>query len=125
MAGSSRSSPRSKFAMRLVHFTRLDVALGGAAPDGDDALHALFFLERADVLAQLLDHLGLARAFLTCVAVQALHVLGIEHRWHRLDGLELVLDRGEMAILEHLGLARGLVGVVREEVPAAEHQIVE
>ena len=42
-----------------------------------------------------------------------------------LDGLELVPDGVEVLPLQDAGLQGGLVGVVREDVPGAEDEVVE
>ena len=63
----------------------------------------LSFLNVADVVAQLLGQLPLVLALLHVRAVETLHVALIEHRRHRLDGLELGLDLIEQRRLEHAG----------------------
>ena len=63
--------------------------------------------------------------FLTFVAVDPRDVLVVEHRGHRLDRAQEIGDRLEIALLEHAGLLRGRVGVVRNRIPGAEHDVVE
>jgi hypothetical protein len=82
-------------------------------------------LERGDVLHHLLGEMHLRRALLDVGPVEVLDVGLLEHGRHRLDRLELGLERIEVLGVEHAGADRGLVGVVREDVPAAEHDIVE
>ena len=85
----------------------------------------LSLLELADVGAELLGKILLVLALLHVRAVEPLDVPLIEHRRHRLDGLELGLDLIEQRRLEHAGGARRLVGVLFENVPAAEDDVVE
>ena len=58
-------------------------------------------------------------------AVQLLDVRRLEHARHRADALEERPHLVEVLVREHAGVLRRLVGVVLEDVPAAEHQIVE
>ena len=68
----------------------------------------------------------LRRALLDVGPVELLDVRLLEHGGHRLDRLELGLERLEVLVLvEHAGAHGGLVRVVREDVPAAEHDVVE
>jgi len=68
----------------------------------------------------------LRRALLHVGPGEVLDVGLLEHRRHRLDRLELGLDRDQVLVLvEHAGADRGLVRVVGEDVPAAEHDVVE
>ncbi len=82
-------------------------------------------LETADVLAQLLGELALVLALLDVRSVEPLHVAPIEHRRHRRDCLELGADLIEQRLLQHAGGLRRFVRVVLEDVPAAEHDVVE
>ena len=63
--------------------------------------------------------------FLTFGPVEPLDVALIEHRRPRPDLLELGPDLVEQRRLEHAGGVRRRVAVVLEDVPAAEHEIVE
>src|SRR5215217_8228890 len=58
-----------------------------------------------------------ARPFLDMGAVQALDVAGVEHPAHRAHRFELGAEGVEEALLQHAGVGRGFVGVVREDVP--------
>ncbi len=58
-------------------------------------------------------------------AVEVLDVVGIEHRLHWLDLLQLGLDSRQQAGLEHLGVDRCFVYVVFIYVPATEHDVVK
>ena len=84
-----------------------------------------FCLEVADVGDQLIGEVLLVLALLDVRAGQALDVALIEHRRHRLDRLELGADRIEQRALEHAGRAGRGVAVFFENVPAAEHDVVE
>jgi hypothetical protein len=74
---------------------------------------------------QLLGEVHLRRALLHVGPVEALHIRLLEHGGHRLDRLELLLDRIEVLRLEHAGALRSLVRVLGEDVPAAEDDVVE
>ena len=83
-------------------------------------------LEVADVLPQRLGQLALGLAGLDVLALEPLHVVLVEHGRHRLDGLEEVGDRLEVLVaVEHAGVARGRVGVVRHRVPGAEDEVLQ
>ena len=58
-------------------------------------------------------------------AVETLDVALIEHRRHRLDRFELAADLLELRRLQHAGGLGGSVGIVLEDVPAAEDDVVE
>ena len=53
------------------------------------------------------------------------HVIGIEDRLHRLDRFQRLANFLEQRRLQHLGVYRGFVGVVVENVPAAEDQVFD
>ena len=110
---------------RGVNLARLAVHLGRAAPDHHQPVAALLLLEARDVGRDLLGEVALRLALLHVRPVQLLHVLRVEDGRPRLDALEEVLDRLEVARLEDAGLLRRLVGAVRVDVPAAELELVE
>ncbi len=110
---------------RLVNLARRDVDLRRSTPDRDRAIHARLFLEGPDVLAELLDQLGLVGGRLDVRAVEALHVLGVERALHRADLRELLADRVDVLLLEHLGVVGHRRCVVGEDVPGAEGDVVE
>ena len=99
--------------------------LGAAAPDHHEAIAAAVSLEAAHVLAQLVGEVALVLALLDVRSVEPLDVAPIEHRGHRLDRFELGTDLLEQRPFENAGSLRRLVGVVFEDVPAAEHDVVE
>ena len=82
-------------------------------------------LKRADVVDQLLGEILLGLALLDVRTVEPLDVLLIEDGRHRLDGFELVADCVEQRRLEHARGPRRRVAVLLEDVPAAEHDVVE
>ncbi len=108
-----------------VHRALGEVHLGAAAPDHDQPFEAVLRLEPPHVFAQLVGHLPLVRALLHVGAVEALHVLAVEHGRHRTNLLELGADLVEQCRLENARRLGGLVGVVFEDVPAAKHHVVE
>jgi hypothetical protein len=79
----------------------------------------------ANVVAKLLDHVGLVARGLHVDAAQPLHVLLIERARHRHDRAELVLDGGQVTFIEHLGVARKAQRVPGKDVPRAEHEVVQ
>ena len=103
----------------------LHVDLGAADPDHHETVAAVLRLERTDVGNQLLGEVPLVLALLDVRAVEALDVPLVEHRRHRLDGLELGANLIELGLLEHAGRPRGRVAVLFEDVPAAEDDVVE
>jgi hypothetical protein len=108
-----------------MNLARLAIDLGRAAPHRDQAIAAVLVLERLDVGHQLLGQIHLRRALLQVRAVQLLDVRLLEHRGHRRDRLELGTQLIEQPRVEHARLHRRLVRVLREDVPAAEHDVVE
>ncbi len=54
-----------------------------------------------------------------------LDVLGAESAPVGLDGAQLIPDRLEVSFLEHLGVLGGVVGVLWEEVPSADDQLLQ
>ena len=90
------------------------------------ARYAALRLEVADVLAQLLGQVALVLAALDVGPFQALDVGLVEHRRHRLDGLEEVANRVHMLVLvEHAAMQARAVRVVRHRIPGSKHQVVE
>jgi hypothetical protein len=82
-------------------------------------------LEITHVLAQLLGEVALRLALLDVGAIDARDVLVLEDRRHRLDRRQEILDRIQVAVLEHTGLLRGRIRVVRDGIPGAEHDVVQ
>src|SRR6185503_13779392 len=102
-----------------------DEDFGRRAPDDGESIALVARLEIAKILAELLREIALRLPFLDVVAVDARDVLVVEHGGHRLDAAQEVGDRLEIAFLEHAGfLCRG-VGVARNRIPRAEHDVVE
>jgi hypothetical protein len=108
-----------------VHPRWLQVHLGRRAPDHHRPRAIVLAHEPADVLAELLAQLELVRAALHVRAVESLHVVGREHRGHRLHRRERLLQPLEERRLEDAGVAGGLVRVIGEDVPRAEANVVE
>ena len=105
---------------------RLVEDLGGAAPDHDQARGSRWRLRNCSMSSMSACALSIfVPPCLHVRAVEALDVLGVEDRLHRLDGRERFLDLLEQAASRAPGVGRGLVGGVLEDVPAAEHQVVQ
>ncbi len=122
---SLSSSPFSKVGHGLVHRALLHEDLGAAGPHHDEPIAAVLGLERADVGDELLGEVPLVLALLDVGAVEPLDVALVEHGRHRLHGLELAAHLFELRVLEHAGHAGRGVAVFLEDVPAAEHDVVE
>ena len=110
---------------RRVLRTGLDEDLGRRAPDDHEPVAPILRLEVAHVLPQLLGEIALGLSLLDVRAVDACHVVVVEHGGHRLDRAQKIGHRLEIAILEHTGLLRGGVGVVGNRIPRAEHDLVQ
>src|ERR687893_2180610 len=108
---------------REVRLLRLQVGLRGGAGDHDRPLQAVPLLEGADVLAHQLGGLAQGGVSLGVGGDKPRDVARVEDGGEGLHGLELVAHGVEVLLLEHPGDRRGLVGVVREGVPAAEDQV--
>ena len=110
---------------RLMRGRFLHEDFGAAAPHHHHAIEAVVLLEVADVGAKLLGKIFLVLALLDVRAVEPLHVTLIEDRGPRLDGFELGFDLIEKRLLEHARGACRLIGVLFENIPAAENDVVE
>ena len=98
---------------------------GAAAPDHHQPIEAVVGLEPPDVGHHLLGEIALVLALLDVRAVEPLDVALIEHGRPRLDLFELGTHLVEQRRLDHARGPRRGVAVVLENVPAAEHEIVE
>ena len=126
MSGEFSLSPFSKAARVLVDRLLLRVDLGRSAPDHDGARGAGALAEAFDVPDEGLGEVHLRLwPFLTFGPSRFLTHVVLEDRRHRPDRLELGLHRREHLRRQHAGLRRRLVGVVRENVPAAENEVRE
>ena len=102
-----------------------DEDLGGRAPHDHEAVAVVLRLEVPHVLPQLLGQVTLGLALLHVRAVQARDVVILEHRRHRLDGREELLDGLEVLVFEHTGLLGGGVCVIRDGIPRTEHNVLQ
>src|SRR6266545_4875108 len=109
---------------RQVRRARLGVDLRRAGPDHDGAGAAVLLLERADVLHERFGLLP-ERPLLHVRTVEPAHPGLVEDGRHRADRLELLADGIEVLAAQHVRADRGVVGVVRDRVPAAEDEVVE
>jgi hypothetical protein len=82
-------------------------------------------LEGEDVLLELLGEIVPRPSLLDPRAGETLHVVLIENRLHRLDALEQRAHLLDERRFEHACVHRGVIGVVLENVPSAENDIVE
>ena len=125
IAGSFSSSARSKLS--IVACAGDSVMKTSVLPHQTMTSRSslLSRLELPDVGDDLLGEILLVLALLDVRAVEPLHVALIEHGRPRPDLLELGPDLVEQRRLDDAGRARGGVAVVLEDVPAAEHEVVE
>ncbi len=111
---------------RLVGRAGLDEDLGAGTPDHDDPVDLLLLAEAVDVLADRVEHRPLVDGVHRVVGVDALDVVAVERGRHRAHVAERLADRFEvLATLEHTRAGGGDIGVVRERIPGAEHDVVE
>ena len=108
-----------------MHGGGLVMHFGRAAPDHRQARGAGRLLEVPDVLHQHLGLVHLGALGLDVGAVDALDVLGVEDRLHRLDCGERLPQLIEQRPVQNAGIGGGFVAVVFENVPGAECQVVE
>ena len=99
--------------------------LGAAAPDHHQPVAAVLLLEAAHVFDELFGEVLLVLALLDVRPVEPLDVAAVEDRGHRRDRFELGPDLLEQVLVEHAGMLRRFVGVVVEDVPRTEHDVVE
>jgi hypothetical protein len=107
----------------LVHRRRLHEDFRRPAPDHHHAVNR--FLEGLNVGDQLVGQILLVLARLYVCAVQALHIVLVEHRRQRLDRLQVRLQLRQRLFIQHLGMRGRLVNIVLEDVPTGEHNIVQ
>ena len=120
-----RLEPALEARHRLVHFALGHVDLGAAGPDHDQAIEIVVLLEFLDVRHDLFGQVALGLALLDVGTVEPLDVVLVEDRRPRANLLELRTHLLEQRRLEHAGRFRRAVAVLREDVPAAEDEIVE
>jgi hypothetical protein len=96
-----------------------------AAPYHHEPVDALVLFEAPHVLAKLLGQVLLVLAFLDVRPIEPLHVATIEHRRHGTDGFEVRPDLLQQILLEDAGRSCGFVRVVFEDIPPAEHDVVQ
>ncbi len=99
--------------------------LGGAAPDGHEAVAAVVGFEAVHVFDEGLGLVVFARNFFDVGAVQPANPVAGEDGLHGADGGQLLADGVEVFVVEDLGALGDLVGALAVEVPAAEHELVE
>ena len=98
---------------------------GRPAPDHHQPRRSRRFLELPDVLHQHFRVIHLRSAALHVRPVDPLHVLLIEHRFHRLNGFQRLPQFFQQRRLQNAGIHRRLIRVVFENIPAAEYQILK
>ena len=101
------------------------VYLRRGGPDDDDAAHATFLSEAADVFAQGFHHFPSGAAALDVVAVKAGGIVFVEGGLHGNDLLQFVGHGFDVAVAKHLGVQCAFVGVGGIDVPGGKHEVVK
>ena len=110
--------PLLERGQRRVHGRRAAIDLGRSAPHHHQPIAAVVLLEALDVLDHLLGEIGLRLARLLVRRGELLDVLLIEHGRHRLDRRQEVLERRQVLLRQHAGLARPPRTRRREDSPS-------
>ena len=98
---------------------------GGAAPDHHQPVDFVARAKVFDVFLEFLCQVPLGLGVLDVRAVELADVVLVEDRLHRFDGAEQRTRLLEVLRAEDAGFGGGVVGVVGEDVPPAEHDIVQ
>src|ERR1700722_7737160 len=104
---------------------RLEEYFGGAAPDHHEAVGFALLFEVANVFAKPFGKFKFIFSFFDVGTGKILDVMLIERGLHRLDSLQEFLDLIEVFRFQNTGFGGGLIGVVGENIPAAEDDVVE
>ena len=106
--------------------TGLDVDLGRRAPDHHEPIDEVLAPEAVDVGPDGLEHRPLGHPTFDVGTVEALDVRRVERGGHRAHRAQRGADRLEVpAGVENASVRGGHIGVVGEDVPRAEHEIIE
>ena len=114
-----------EIAQRLVDLVEFHEHLGAAAPQHHHAGGAVAARERLDVFHELHRQVVLVLARLDVRAGQAAHVILVEHGLPRPHVLQFLPHRLQARRLDDTGVHGSVVGVVGEEVPAAEDEVFQ
>ena len=120
-----RLEPALEARHRLVHFALGHVDLGAAGPNHDQPVEIVVLLEFLDVRHDLFRQVALGLALLDVGTFEPLDVVLVEDRRPRANLLELRPHLLEQRRLQNAGRFCRAVAVLREDVPAAEDEIVE
>src|SRR5580704_2424202 len=104
---------------------RLQEYFGGAAPDHNEAVGFAFLFEIANVFAELFGELKFILGFFDVRTGKIFDVVLVESGLQRLDSLQEFLNLIEVFGFQDTGLGGGLIGVVGENIPAAENDVIE
>ena len=113
------------FECAVYLFVNRNVDFGRCGPENNNAVNAFFFLEVADVLAELFNHLPACFAGHDVFAVKTFCIVVVESGLHRFDGFEFVLNGVDVFFFEHFAVDGALVCVCGINVPCTEHNVVE
>ena len=101
------------------------IYLSRSSPEHYYTLYTCSSLEIADIFTDLLGHIPTILNLLYIVAIKTLCIVMVESSLQRLDSLELLLNRVDIFLFEHLSIDRRLVGVGRIYIPCAEYNVIE
>ena len=110
---------------RFVLFGQRNIYFGTCSPQHSNTLAVIGCLEVTDILTQLLCHFPASSSLLNIRTVQTFCKIVVECSRHRLDGLQFVFYQIQVFLFQNLGIHSSFVGVVRENVPTAENDIIQ
>jgi hypothetical protein len=108
-----------------VHGGSFVIDFGGTAPDHGQARRAGAFFEAPDVFHDAFGVVHFGAAGHDVGAMDLLDEVLVEDRLHRLDGRERLLKLFQQRHFQHTGFDRRLVGVVFEDVPAGDFEVLD
>ncbi len=96
----------------------------GPAPYHHQARRSRGFPELPDILHQHFRLVHFRTTGFDIWSVQPLHVVLVEHSLHRLNRFQRLANFFEQRRLQNIGIGSGLIGVIVENVPAPEYQVL-
>ena len=107
-----------------MNFAGFAIHFGRTTPNRDQTITVVGGFELLDVFHQLHGQVHLGCTGLDVRAVEALDVGLLKNCRHWLDGNEFFLEFRQQALFQHASTQCGFIGVVRENIPAAESDVV-
>ena len=103
---------------RYINFRR-------GSPKHHQTATTLLFAETTDIVTQSFDHLPTGSARLHIIATESFRIVMIKGCLHRHNLFEFFSYGFDILLLQHLSIDSRLVGILRIDIPTAEHDIVE